>query len=995
MGKRIIPFSPYPLTPVLLRTLRFPLAAVMLAVPALGGPAKRRIDVTVSEGTSMAVAVSPNGQQLALDLQGSLWVVPTAGGAARRVTDEYHDARQPSWSPDGKRLVFQGYRDGGYDLWVVDADGTNVRQLTRGPFDDREPSWSPDGQGIAFSSDRSGNYDVWMVTVATGAVRRVTTDPGDEFMPTFGARSDSVAFIGTRGGMPSVIVAATSGGERRVTTVPGRYDAPSWSPSGALVYHSSAGGSSRLEHEGRVITGSENAFAFRAGWLRGDTLVYVADGRVRRRALAGGSAQEIPFTATLTVSPARYTRVRRDVDSRAPRRALGIVAPALSPDGHQVAFAALGDLWLMPVDGPQAGTPRNLTRDAALDAEPAWSPDGRWLAWSTDRGGAGTMLDLWVYDTRTGNMRQLTREPTSAMGAAWSPDGTRLAMLNVDGIWRAASVAVVDVATGAATTIHPQLFGPGAPTWAADGQHVLISALQRYSTRFREGTNQLLSIPIDGSAPVWHVPVPHLSLDARVGAGPVISPDGTQLAAVYEGELTVMPVSPDGTPQGPPRRVASGTAFQPTWAGDSRTLLVQSDDALRLVDHQAGTSRAVPLRLSYTPAIATGRLVVHAGQLWDGTGETLRRDVDIVVDGHRITRVVPHAASHHVGARVVDAGTHTVMPGLIEFHTHLQKDFGTNAMKAYLAFGVTTVRSPGSTPYEAVEDREAVDAGVRPGPRLFVSGFLMEWQRVYYKMAVAVSSPAHLERELRRAQALRFDLLKSYVRMPDLQQRRIAEFAHAMGVPAASHEIYPAALSGLDNSEHTTGTSRRGYSPKAATLQRSYDDVLQLFAASGIPITPTLALSGGGLRALLQRDTAFVHDPRFTLYPAWMQSTLSIGGPASAGTIDAGAGGQMVKALRKGGTIIVAGTDTPNAATLHGELLSYVLAGLTPVEALQAATVNPAKQLGIDAGRIAPGMLADLVVIDGNPLQDITATTRVRTTIANGRVYDRASLLPR
>ena len=149
------------------------------------------------------------------------------------------------------------------------------------------------------------------------------------------------------------------------------------------------------------------------------------------------------------------------------------------------------------------------------------------------------------------------------------------------------------------------------------------------------------------------------------------------------------------------------------------------------------------------------------------------------------------------------------------------------------------------------------------------------------------------------------------------------------------------------------------------------------------------------MRALLQRDTAFVHDPRFTLYPAWMQSTLSIGGPASAGTIDAGAGGQMVKALRKGGTIIVAGTDTPNAATLHGELLSYVLAGLTPVEALQAATVNPAKQLGIDAGRIAPGMLADLVVIDGNPLQDITATTRVRTTIANGRVYDRASLLPR
>lgn len=977
------------------RAASLPLAALLLAVPAAGGPPARQVDVTVHEGTSMAVAVSPDGRQLAIDLQGSLWVLPVGGGAARRLTDAYHDARQPSWSPDGRSLVFQGYRDGGYDLWAVDADGTRLRQLTRGPHDDREPAWSPDGRTIAFASDRAGSYDLWLLEVATGAVRRVTTDPGDDYMPSFGARSDSVAFIGMRNGMPAVLVAATAtGAERRATTVPGRYDAPAWSPSGVLVYHASTGTSSRLEREGRALTGDENAFAFRAGWLPGDTLVYVADGRIRRRALAGGPAQEIPFAATLPVAPARYARARRDVDSRAPRRALGIVAPALSPDGRQVAFVALGDLWLLPVDGPGAGTPRNLTRDAALDAEPAWSPDGRFLAWSTDRGGNGTMLDLWLYDTRTGAMRQLTREPTSAMGAAWSPDGTRLAFLNVDGIWRAASVAVVEVATGTSTTIHPQLFGPGAPTWAADGRHVLISALHRYAARFREGTNQLLSIPTDGGAPTWHVPVPHLSLDARVGAGPVISPDGTQLAAVYEGELTVMPVAPDGTPLGPPRRVAPGTAFHPSWAGDSRTLLVQADDSLRLVDREAGTTRAVPLRLSYAPALPVGRTVVHAGRLWDGTAATLRHDVDVVLDGHRIARVVPHAAAHHAGARVVDATGRTVIPGLIEFHTHLQKDFGTNAMKAYLAFGVTTVRSPGSTPYEAVEDREAVEAGVRPGPRLFVTGFLMEWQRVYYKMAVAVSSPAHLERELRRARALRFDLLKSYVRMPDLQQRRIAEFAHAMGVPAASHEIYPAALSGMDNTEHTTGTSRRGYSPKAATLQRSYEDVLRLFAASGIPITPTLALGGGGLRALLQRDTAFVDDARFGLYPAWMRSTLAIGGPASAGTIDAGAGGRMVRALRAGGTTVVAGTDTPNAATLHGELLSYVLAGFTPVEALQAATVNPARQLGIDAGRIAPGMLADLVVVDGNPLEDITATTRVRTTIANGRVYHRADLLP-
>jgi imidazolonepropionase-like amidohydrolase len=106
-----------------------------------------------------------------------------------------------------------------------------------------------------------------------------------------------------------------------------------------------------------------------------------------------------------------------------------------------------------------------------------------------------------------------------------------------------------------------------------------------------------------------------------------------------------------------------------------------------------------------------------------------------------------------------------------------------------------------------------------------------------------------------------------------------------------------------------------------------------------------------------------------------------------------GAGGQMVMGLFRAGTRVVAGTDTPNAATLHGELLSYVLAGMTPAEALRTATRDAAAQLGIDAGVIAPGKLADLAIVDGDPLTDITATTKVRWTIANGRVFEVARLL--
>jgi imidazolonepropionase-like amidohydrolase len=101
----------------------------------------------------------------------------------------------------------------------------------------------------------------------------------------------------------------------------------------------------------------------------------------------------------------------------------------------------------------------------------------------------------------------------------------------------------------------------------------------------------------------------------------------------------------------------------------------------------------------------------------------------------------------------------------------------------------------------------------------------------------------------------------------------------------------------------------------------------------------------------------------------------------------------MVIDAQKAGARIVAGTDTPNGANLHGELMSYVMAGMTPYQALRTATVNPAEALGLDAGSVEPGKLADLVMVDGNPLEDIAHTHRVRRVVANGRLYELEDLL--
>ncbi len=964
--------------------------------PAAKTAAPKTIDVTVREGTSMSISISPDGSTIATDMQGSIWTMPASGGALTRITDVFNDARQPMWSPDGRTIAFFAYRDGGYDIWSIDKDGSNQKKLTWGAYDDREPTWSHDGTRLAFSSDRGNalgsDYNIWTLDLRSGELRQITKGDSEDFMPSWSPDDSEIAYASSRDAYDSIwSMNVRTGGERRVRTVKGaRLDAPSWGAGNRLLYHVTDGLRTRYEIEGKPVTGDENVFAFRATWASPSEYLYVSDGKIRRRSVAGLPMQTIEFTATMPVVTAasQYTRRARDFTSTTPRKTLGIVRPVLSPDGSQIAFAAVGDIYVMPTAG---GTPINLTKDAALDTDPSWSHDGSQLVYSSDRD--SMHLQLWVRDMKNGVARKVTNLTTQPQGASFSPDGRRIVFFNVDGMWRVAEMSILDLDSGKVMKIHDSLPQPGTPTWSPDGRRIALAGIAPMTVRFREGTNQVQTISATGGDVKWFAPIPLLSIDSRGGGGPVWSPDGTKMAAIYEGVLSVWPVSVTGEPQGPPRRVTSESAHAPSWQGDSRHILYQSLDQLRIVDIESGETTTVPFNMTWTPAIPKGRVVVHAGKLLDMKSPTQRSNVDVVITGNRITSVVPHADGHHAKAEVVDASNLTVMPGLTEFHSHLQKDFGAAQGRAWLAFGVTTVRSPGNTPYEAVEDREANEAGVRPGPRVYGTGYLMEWNRVYYKMGIAISNVSQFEMELERAKVLQHDLIKSYVRLPDLQQKRMVEFAHANGIPVATHEIFPAAMVGVDNTEHTAATSRRGYSPKQATLQTAYEDVVELFGKSERIFCPMI--SGAGARVLFEKDPALKTDPRFALYPQWIQRQVA----AQPATANPGGGGdprrgpgKMVIDIMKAGGLVVAGTDTPNAINIHGELMSYTMAGMTAFDALKTATVNPARALNVETGTIEPGKLADLIAIDGDPLADISSTYKVRKVIANGRVYDAAQL---
>ena len=949
-----------------------------------------RVSITVHEGTSMAVSVSPDGKMLAMDLQGSIYVLPVEGGVARRVTDIFNDAHLPQWSPDSKSIIFSGYRDGGYDLWQVDADGTHQHMVTEGTFDDREPIYSHDGTEIAFSSDRGNplgsDNNIWVLDIKSGGLRQLTTNPAEDVMPAWSADDKEIIFASSRDNYKTLwTVNVATKAERKIVTSDGTIAAASIGPGGQLVYQSSVGIDSQLYMDGKAITRNEVVFPFRPSWISTDEFFYVADGKIKRRTLSGG-VKDVPFSATLEITPPRnsYARAKRDFDSQAPRKALGIMRPVLSPDGKSIAFSALGDLWLMPSAG---GKPQNLTNDASYDLDPTWSPDGRTLAWSTDR--AGGLLQIWTRDMQSGQMRQLTHITTQPTALQFSPDGKRIAFVNVDGMWRAASVAVADVATGDVKLIHQSIFAPGTPTWSPDGKRIALAMIAPYNGKYREGTNQVLTMSSTGtpaaSDDIWFAPQPNMSIDSRGWNGPVWSPDGTQMLAIYEGQLAVWPVSPlTGEPQGPVRHLTSEIAYNPNWAGDSRHVLYQANDKLRLMDLETGETKTIPLDLTYTAYVPKTSLIVHVGKLVDGISKTARNNMDIEIVGNRIKAVVPHVAGR---TATIEAPDLTAMPGLIENHSHRQSDLGEQQGRNFLAYGITTVRNPGDLPYEAVEDREAGDAGVRIQPRIFNTGHLMEWKRTYYKMGIAISSVDHLMRELERGRILGFDLFKSYVRMPDIQQKMIVDYAHGIGAPVTTHEIYPAAFDGMDSVEHTTATSRRGYSPKA-TFNHAYEDVIQIVGQNHINLTTTIF---SYMRDTLKQHPELKNDPRLALDPPWLKAEV-LGYDNFPPIKDPGTP-KMVLDLFKAGATITAGTDKMEGMYLHSEIETYARFGMAPYDILRTATVNSAAMLNLDAGSIEPGKLADIVLVQGNPLQDIHNTINVKHVILNGRHFTLEDLL--
>jgi len=972
---------------------------------AAASPAAPARTFTVREGTNFTAAMSPDGRQIAIDIQGDLRILPARGGKAIIVPGLSGESRLPSWSPDGKLIAFQYYLGGYWHIYVVRPDGSDLRQLSFGAADDREPVWATDGHSVVFASDRAGNFDIWAVGLDRSAPVRLTSSFEDEYTPAVAANGE-IAFVAAAAKGTELRLRSTDGTIHPLASVPSQIALPAWSGDGksiAFVVYTS----NRLGRSGeaslhiidaqtrtdRLSSGTgEDVFVARPQWLGDGTLLYTADGVIKCKGRR--HAGVIPFAADFTVTPApNYVRKIHDFTSTEAKPVKGILHPVVSPDGKYVAFSALSDLWLLKIGDPK---PVRLTQDPFVDIEPAWSPDGTRLAYTSDRRGVGTM-DLYVRDMASGKEERLTETTESVAAPVFSPDGKTIAftMLASDD-WHANYPNIIDLQTRVIRKVHGWTFKPSVGSWSPDGSSVNYVVLDEQSKRFRHGLNEIMRVPIDGSTHRILAPIPGKSLGIRAKNGAIYSPDGTHMAFVADGVLWTVPTNGRGDFIASPRRMTNDLADEPSWTGDSRSIVYQSADRLKRIYLDDAHIEDIPLDLTWTNAIPRGRKVIHAGRLFDGVGTAYRDNVDIVIDDNVIATIEPHR-SDRPGVEWIDAAGKVVIPGMFENHIHNFIINGEQTGRIALAFGITSIREPGAEPSEGLEAKEAWASGARAGPRLFTTG-LIEGPRIYYPMSLPVASRPALELELERAARLDYDFIKTYERLDNAYLQRAVEGAHALGIPITSHDLNPAATFGVDAIEHLVTGDRVIVGDRLSVTGRMYDDTLQLYRQSRIFVVPTaaganplagayyLARQGKSLRDVKQMKLL---APR-VLASRYLKSALDGQGLADP-SLEMAKPSPLTR-LHEAGVITPPGTDTSFfnlGFGIVGELQYYVDQGFTPAEALRSATSESAKLNNVEdrLGSIAPGKLADMVIVDGDPLANVMDVLNVQQVIKDGRVF--------
>ena len=1017
------------------------------------GATIREVPLNVDEGTWMNVDVSPDGRTIAFDLMGDIYVMPIAGGAPTRIAEGLGWDVQPRFSPDGKRIAFTSDRGGGDNIWLMNVDGSDKRQVTKEDFRLlNQPTWSPDGQFIAakkhFTTGRSlGTGEVWLYHVSGGAGVPLVKKPNERHQKELGEPTyspDGKSILYTRNITPGPIFEYAqdsntdlfnieryeieTGEVSTVASGPGGSVRPTPSRSGKkIAFVRRENGASKL-YVKDLVSGVERkvydaldldvqeTWAVQGlypnmSWTPDDkAIVFWAGGKLRRVDADGANATVIPF---------RVADTRKLIDPPHPKVA---VSPdtfttkmtrwaAVSPDGRQVVFESLGKLWIKPMG---EGAPRRLTRgeDESFELFPAWSRDGKAIAFvSWTDAGLGRIRTIAASG---GTARDVTREPGHYARPQFSPDGRTIVFEKGQGgvltsrDWSEnPGVYRVPVAGGGLERITNE---GAAPHFGASNGRVFMTAT-------KEGKQQLVSTDLNGEARRVHA-------QGELVTDFAVSPDGRVFAFRQNYEALVMPLMPGGQDvpvdlKGGPMpvtRVSTGGAEWIHWTHGGAQLhwttgpsvysartaaffpnAPAADGAAKFDPPKAGVSLSTEVAADRPRGVValTGARIVTMAKADGG----VINDGVIVVRDHRIAAVGKRdEVQIPAGAKIVDVAGKTIIPGLVDAHAHgpagvdeltPQQNW---SLMLNLALGTTTIHDPSNRASEVFAAAEMQRAGKIVGPHIFSTAEVVYGARQARNYA-QIDSYEDALAHVRRLKAVGAHSIKNYNQPRRDQRQQLIQAARDENMQVVAEG---GALFGQDMNIVADGNSTLEHNIPQMTI---YEDVLSYFGQSKTNYTPTLVVTFGGLAGdpywrsrtdVFAQPVVKAHTPPGLLASETMRRPIA---PESQ-YVDDDSAREAHKLAKRGVQVSIGAHGQQAGIATHWELWSFVRGGMSPMEALQAGTIAPAKSLGMDAdiGSLEPGKLADLVVLDADPTVDIRNSEKVHRVMVGGRMYDPMTL---
>jgi len=985
----------------------------------------------------------------------NIWVMRRDGSDARQVTREtFRLMNNASWTPDGQYLIarkhFTSTRSlGAGELWMYHVTGgTGVKLVGRAndQQDLGQPFVSRDGRHVYYSQDvypggffqynKDPNSQIYVVNrydLETGEISRITGGPGGAISPTLSPDGKTLAFVrrvremsvlylrDLESGIERPIYDNLSKDQQEAWAIFGPYTNINWTPDNRHLIFWSKGRIHRINVQSLETT--EIPFQARVHYQVAEPWTVETNpapdtftANVIRHAVTSPDGKMLVFNAVGYLW-------KKDLPGGTPVRLTSGTAlefePAFSPDGRTLIYVTWSDTDLgaiMRLDLTRRNArPQAITTQKGIFREPAFSPDGRTIVFRRE-GGNGQQGFAWTQNPgiytmpATGGEKQLVSR--SGNNPVFNASGDRIFYLggrNLARQYRSVDLRGNDERTHFTSTYANNFVPSPDNRWVAfnDLFKVYIAPMPQAGT----------AIELSGNTRA--IPVAQVALDAGINLH--WSRDGKHLHWTL-GETYFTTALEDAfaflragntSAEGDAESAESGTAVRASGNAPGNAGAARATSGSGTTATSAATATTTRPSLPLGPkdgtpiglvvptdrpqglvAFTNARIItVNASDEVIENGTVLVRGNRIEAVGRSAEIVIPREAM------IMDVQGHTIMPGLVDVHAHIGNFRNGLAPQqqweyfANLAFGVTTAHDPSSDTEMIHANAEMVRAGVMRGPRIFSTGRILYGAEGDFKAVINNLDDARSA--IRRTQAYGAISVKSYNQPRRDQRQQVMQAARELGVL-----VVPEGGSTFTHNMTMLIDGHTGVEHNIP-IYPVYNDVMSLWRTSKAGYTPTLVVNYGSMSGeyyWFQHTNVWENARLLTFTPRGVVDSRSRHRtmvPEAEYTIGHVASAELVRDLHREGINTNLGSHGQmQGIAAHWELWMFHQGGMTELETIRAATMNGASYIGMDKhiGSVEAGKLADFLVIDGNPLENIRHTENIRYTIANGRVFDAATM---